>query len=256
MSRQILGQVTIAGAGPGEIDHITVAVLRAIKEADVILYDALIRPSILAEFPKDSQLLFVGKRCGKHAYTQTMIIAAMIQHAIEGRNVLRLKGGDPSIFAHLASEIAALSALSIPYNILPGVSAMQSAAAELARPLTLRQNARHVWITDGHAPDFEEHAAQMASFPGTLVFYMGSGRTAAICGALIARGLDGKTTAALIENAGSSDARTQTGTIAEFAEGLLIRATSGPGIFLIGAALAQADTAAAEPEAESYAAAT
>lgn len=244
------GSVIIAGAGPGEIDHITVAALKAIHSADVILYDALVRPSIIAEFPQHAKTVFVGKRCGNHAYTQTMIIAEMIKHAMAGRNVVRLKGGDPSIFAHLSSEIAALAALKIPYKILPGVSAMQAAAAELGRPLTLRQNARHVWVTDGHAADLELNAPNMARFPGTLVFYMGSGRTAEICRLLMQHGLAGETAAALIENAGSTAAASQTGSVADFAAEKIHRATNGPGLFLIGVAVSSESDTGSEAAAE------
>ncbi len=249
------GLVTIAGAGPGEIDHITVAALKAIRAADVILYDALIRTSVIAEFPQNAVTIFVGKRCGNHAYTQTMIVAEMIRHAMAGRHVVRLKGGDPSIFAHLASEIAALAALKIPYKILPGVSAMQAAAAELARPLTLRQNARHVWVTDGHAADLENNAAKMAAFPGTLVFYMGSTRTAEISRLLMQHGLAGETAAALVENAGSALAASHTGTVADFAAERLQRTTSGPGLFLIGVAIASEPDYGSEASAETHASA-
>lgn len=249
------GSITIAGAGPGEIDHITVAALKAIRAADVILYDALVRQSIIAEFPQGAKTVFVGKRCGNHAYTQTMIIAEMIKHAMAGSNVVRLKGGDPSIFAHLSSEIAALAALKIPYKILPGVSAMQAAAAELGRPLTLRQSARHVWVTDGHAADLEHNAPKMAQFPGTLVFYMGSGRTAEICRLLLEHGLAGETAAALIENAGSAEAASQTGSVTDFAAEKFSRVSAGPGLFLIGVAIGNEPDTGNEATAETHASA-
>lgn len=232
------GFVTIAGAGPGDIDHLTVGVLREIQSAQVILYDALLSQSIIAEFPHDATTIYVGKRCGNHTYTQTMIIAAMIEHAMAGRRVLRLKGGDPSVFAHLASEIAALEALDISYRILPGVSAMHAAAAELKRPLTLRQDSRHIWATDGHAADLERHMPAMAAFTGTLIFYMAAGRTAQIAELLIAHGMQADTPAALVENAGTATAVNHSGNLADFATGRLCRSTLGAGIFLTGVALA------------------
>lgn len=234
----VRGRVTIAGAGPGQLEHLTLATLRAIHEADVILYDALIDDSIIAEFPTRAEQLFVGKRCGNHAYTQTMIIAAMISHAMQGKHVVRLKGGDPAIFAHLTSELEALRELQIEVRILPGVTAMLTAAACLKTPLTARRTNRHIWVTDGHSPDLATHAAAMAVFPGTLVFYMGAGRAAQIAQLLCAAGMRTDMPAALVENAGNSDAVTSVATVAAFRNGELARRTAGPGILMVGSAIA------------------
>lgn len=236
-----IGEVIIAGAGPGELDHLTIGCLKAIHSADVILYDALIRDSILAEFPLRATQIFVGKRCGNHAYTQTMIISAMIEHALSGRRVLRLKGGDPSIFAHLKSELDALQKLNIPVKILPGVSAMLTAAAELKVPLTTRGGARHIWITDGHATSIKDSISEMAVFNGTLVFYMGATRAHELTEMLIAHGMRANMPAVLIENAGSPNATHSRGTAVDFAVGALRRQTEGPGIFLVGEALAPSE---------------
>ncbi len=228
------GQVVIVGAGPGEVEHLTLGALREIHAADTILYDALVGDSILAEFPAHATTVFVGKRSGKHAYTQTMIISLMIRHALEGRRVLRLKGGDPSIFAHLASELGALRALQIPVKVLPGVSALLAAAAQLETPLTARGASRQIWICDGHTFDFEKQAKAWAEFQGTRVFYMSAGRTAEISAALLSEKLDAQTPCALVENAGSAEALTHRGSLFEFASGELTRKTLGPGIFLVG----------------------
>lgn len=245
------GSVTIAGAGPGELDHLTIAVLNTIRNADVILYDALIQPSIIAEFPAHAEKIFVGKRCGNHAYTQTMIVNAMIEQALMGRRVLRLKGGDPAIFAHLTSELTALEALEIPVKVLPGVSAMLTAAAELRAPLTARETDRHIWITDGHSKDIEKYAEQMATFPGTLVFYMGAGRTAEITSLLMSWGMPETKTCALIENAGTEHAVLTRGQVSDFASRQLTRSTEGPGIFIVGNAI-NSSSAAQTDELESH----
>jgi len=231
------GEVIIAGAGPGHINHITVGVLKEIKKADVILYDALIGETIVAEFPQSAKQIFVGKRCGNHAYTQTMIIAAMIEHAMAGKRVLRLKGGDPAIFAHLKSELEALSELGIETKVLPGISAMLTAAAELKIPLTTRQGARHIWITDGHAKDLEESIPEMAAFDGTIIFYMGANRAALISALLMSHGMRHEMPAVLIENAGSAESCHAKGTISDFASERLARQTKGPGILMVGEAL-------------------
>lgn len=231
------GRVTIVGAGPGQLEHLTLAALKAIQEAEVILYDALVEDSIIAEFPSNALAIFVGKRCGNHAYTQTMIISALITQAMQGKHVVRLKGGDPAIFAHLSSELAALRELQIPVRILPGVTAMLTAAAELRTPLTTRNTNRHIWVTDGHSADLPKHANAMAAFPGTLVFYMGADKAPAIAALLAGAGLNANTPAALVENAGHHDAVTTLSTIADFQLKRCGRQTAGPGIFLIGTAL-------------------
>ncbi len=231
------GSVTIAGAGPGELEYLTIAALSAIHDADVILYDALIGDSVIAEFPANAKAIFVGKRCGNHAYTQTMIIAAMIEHAMAGRKVLRLKGGDPAIFAHLAAELEALNSLGINTRIIPGVTAMLTAAADLGRPLTTRGSNRHIWITDGHSEDVKKYAASMAIFPGTLVFYMGAGRAGEIARLLIAHGVDAHKPCVLVENAGLQERIITRGSIADAAAGSFKRRTNGPGILLIGESL-------------------
>ncbi|GAB4443792.1 MAG: uroporphyrinogen-III C-methyltransferase [Turneriella sp.] len=234
----MMGTVTIAGAGPGTLEHLTVGALRAIHAADVILYDALVGDSIVAEFPANAETVFVGKRCGNHAYTQTMIIAAMIEHAMAGRNVLRLKGGDPAIFAHLSAELEALKQLGIETRILPGVTAMLAAAADLGRPLTTRGSCRHIWVTDGHSEDVRKYAASMAAFPGTLVFYMGAGRAREIAQLLVSNGLDDSKPCVLVENAGSELRQINRGSVADAAAGKMTRSTLGPGILLLGDALA------------------
>jgi len=241
------GIVTIAGAGPGELEHLTIGALRAIHAADVILYDALIGDSIIAEFPRNAKAIYVGKRCGNHAYTQTMIIAAMIEHAMAGQKVLRLKGGDPAVFAHLSAEIEALRHLGIETRILPGVTAMLAAAADLGSPLTTRGISRHIWITDGHSDDLKKHAASMAAFPGTLVFYMGAGRTCEIAQLLLSHGIDASKPCVLVENAGSARRTVSRGSVADAAAGAITRCTHGPGILLFGEALSE-KTAAKDAE--------
>ena len=240
--------VSIIGAGSGELEMMTIKGYRRLLEADVILYDALLRPSIIEAFPSQAETLFVGKRCGKHAFTQSMISEVMLDRSQKGKHVVRLKGGDPSLFAHLAEEIAALKAANIPYEIVPGVSAASAAAAHFGVPLTERGKVSNVWITDGHNKNLSQLVPQMAKFSGTLVFYMAAGRIREILQSLIHHGIDTDISALIVESALSRDARQFAFTLKTFLEeNIALPAFTGPTILLVGSALCNAIESLSDP---------
>jgi uroporphyrin-III C-methyltransferase len=135
------GTVTLVGAGPGDMDLITVRGERALSVADVILYDSLIDQRLLQN--RSAALVYVGKRCGRHGMTQEQITALLIRFARSGKNIVRLKGGDPSVFGRVGEECLALAAAKVKFEIIPGVSSAIAVPALAAIPLT------HRGVSDG-----------------------------------------------------------------------------------------------------------
>lgn len=142
------GRVTFVGAGPGAADLITVRGLRALQAAEVILHDSLIDTSLLEGL--DAELIFVGKRCGKPCVPQETTTELLAREALKGREVVRLKGGDPAILARLAEEALHLAELGIPFEIVPGVSSAAAAPAFAGIPLTHRGTADSFTVLTAH----------------------------------------------------------------------------------------------------------
>ena len=130
------GRVFIIGAGPGAADLITVKGLRALRQADVVFYDALVNPDLLSECPEHARKIFVGKRCGRHALEQQEINRRIIKEAQEGRTVARLKGGDPLVFGRGGEEALACEEAGVAFELVPGVSSPLGAASYAGIPLT------------------------------------------------------------------------------------------------------------------------
>jgi uroporphyrin-III C-methyltransferase len=205
------GQVWLVGAGPGDPELITVKALRLIQQAEVIIHDRLVAPALLKECPAGALLIDVGKRPGHHAVPQSGIEALLVQHAMRGKRVVRLKGGDPFIFGRGGEELATLRAAGIRTEVVPGITAAAGCAAAAGFPLTQRHVADSVCLTTAHYSDDQDHSnwVALAADPArTLVFYMGLSQLANIRSQLIAHGLSAETPAALIEN-GTTDAHRQ-----------------------------------------------
>jgi uroporphyrin-III C-methyltransferase/precorrin-2 dehydrogenase/sirohydrochlorin ferrochelatase len=144
------GKVYLIGAGPGDPDLLTVKALRLIQTAGVVLHDDLVPQAILDLASPGAEMVNVGKRCGTKNITQEEINARMIEGARDGKNVVRLKSGDPLIFGRAAEEMAALTEAGIPFEIVPGITAALAAAAAIACPLTSRNSASSVIFSTGH----------------------------------------------------------------------------------------------------------
>ncbi len=240
-----LGAVTFVGAGPGSADLITVRGLKAIEAADCILYDALIDDALLAHAPNALKLP-VGKRAGKASTEQAFIDRLLVSSAKRFQNVVRLKGGDPSLFGRLDEEMAALDAENIEYSVVPGVTSALAAAAAIKRPLTQRGVARRVvFATPSMARGAVKKSELRALSPqsaDTLALYMAGRDRAAHAQQLIDFGWPEATPAALVWSAGSDDVQSQTLTLKaivsqRFLQTDIASTNDAPLMILIGKAL-------------------
>jgi uroporphyrin-III C-methyltransferase len=199
------GKVIIAGAGPGDPELLTLKALRWLKEAEVIITDRLVSEVILSEFAgKNAQVLHVGKQCGRPGSTpQEIINELLVEYALQGKLVVRLKGGDVSFFSNVLDELTVLVRHQIPYEIIPGVTAASGAAAYAGIPLTARNFARAVRFITCHPSDLanENYWDDLARSEDTLVFYMSSDHVGTIVKNLIASGISRETHIAVIEQA-------------------------------------------------------
>ena len=194
-------RVTIVGAGPGSADLITLRGARALASATVVLHDALIDPA-LRELAPAAEWIDVGKRGFCDSTAQARINALLVQHALAGGHVVRLKGGDPSVFGRLDEELEALAAAGVPCEVVPGVTAAIAAAADLKRPLTRRGTGRSVALSTAMTRAGELVATRGAD---TEVFYMAGRQLAALSRRLLAAGWTADTPVAVVSRAGWPD---------------------------------------------------
>jgi len=241
----VTGRVYLVGAGPGDPGLLTARALELIAAADTILYDRLIPAAALDGARAAAELLFVGKQGGGESVPQEQTEELMIARARAGRMVVRLKGGDPFVFGRGGEEALRLRAASIPYEIVPGVTAGVAAAAYAGIPVTHRGLSAGVALVTGHEdPDKGETALDwpaLAAFPGTLVFYMGVRALPDIARSLIDAGRAREEPAAIVERGTLPGQRTITGTLATIADRARAEEVRAPSVTLVGpvAALAQ-----------------
>jgi uroporphyrinogen III methyltransferase/synthase len=234
----VSGRVYLVGAGPGDVGLLTARAVALIAAADVILHDRLIPAAALDGARGDAELVFVGKEGGGASVPQEQTEALMIDRAQAGRTVVRLKGGDPFVFGRGGEEALALRAAGIPFEIVPGVTAGLAASAFAGIPVTHRGLSSAVALITGHEdPDKLETAIDwraLASFPGTLVFYMGVRRLPQIAGALIEAGRPPDEPAAVVEAGTLPGQRTLSGTLEEIPELARRQDFRAPSITVVG----------------------
>jgi uroporphyrin-III C-methyltransferase len=228
-----LGKVYLVGAGPGAADLITVRGARLLGEAEVVLYDALVTPEMLALCPQ-AELISVGKRSGQRSTAQTAINEQLVDCARRYARVVRLKGGDPMLFGRADEELRALEAEGIDVEIVPGITTAVAAAAATRQPLTKRGVARSVaFFTSSTAPDQPDHPALPET--DTLVQYMGGREAAATAERLLAEGRRPDLPVVVVENCSRLDQRILRLTLSTLAHGLEM--AHGPVLVMIGEAL-------------------
>jgi uroporphyrin-III C-methyltransferase len=247
------GTVWLVGAGPGDPDLLTVKAARLLREARIVAYDELVGTQVLDLAPRDAERIPVGRRAGGCRHHEARIHPAVILRALEGRDVVRLKGGDPLVFGRGGEEAEELAAARIPFEIVPGISAALAAAAASHIPLTHRELSSQVTFATAHSAGEGNASAVAARLPteGTVVLYMGLGRLQETLDAVIRAGRDPRTPAAVVSRAGRPDTRTVTGTLATLAPLVERARLEPPAVILIGEVVAAAVVSAESPVASS-----
>lgn len=231
--RQRQGHVTLCGAGPGAADLITLRGLAALQAADVVFYDRLADPALLAHAPRATHVS-VGKAPGRHSVPQDEINARLVAAARKGLRVVRLKCGDPGIFGRGAEEAAALSANGIAYTIIPGVTAACAAAASAQSFLTERGQTERVIFATGHRRADEVTDWASTAAPGTtLALYMGVSSAADLQAGLMAEGWPATASVEVISKAQTADERILRGTLGDLAFLCQREKSLNPAILLI-----------------------
>lgn len=225
-----MGRVVFIGAGPGAADLITVRGARRLAEADVVLYDALTDPA-LRELAPQARWVDVGKRGFGPAAQQTAINARLVREARRHGLVVRLKGGDPSVFGRLEEELQALAEHGIGFEVVPGITAALAAAAHTARPLTRRGNGRSVSLTTAMT---QHGALQATRSADTEVFYMAGRQLGALSRRLREAGWPADTPACVVSRAGWPDAIGSSHSIADLADAAVLHA-GRPTVVTVGA---------------------
>jgi uroporphyrin-III C-methyltransferase/precorrin-2 dehydrogenase/sirohydrochlorin ferrochelatase len=230
------GEVTLVGAGPGDPELLTLKALRALQDADVILHDRLVPEGLLDMARRDAARISVGKAAGGMGSTQEEINALLIEHARQGKRVVRLKGGDPFIFGRGGEELEALAKAQISFSVIPGVTAAAGCAAYAGIPLTHRDYAHSVTFVTGHADDEgREPDWRALAKPGlTAVFYMGLARVEQIAAQLVAHGASASMPAALIAQGTLQNQRVVTGTLATIAAAAAASDIQSPALLVVG----------------------
>ncbi len=228
------GFVSLVGAGPGDPDLLTVKGYRVIQQADVVVYDRLVSPEILSLASTKAEMIYVGKKLDYHCVPQEQINQILVDKALAGNKVVRLKGGDSFIFGRGGEELEELAERDIDFEVVPGITAAAGATAYAGIPLTHRDHAQSVQFITGHIQkdgrEIEWHS--LAQSNNTLVFYMGLKQSGYIAQQLMSNGIDQQMPCAIIENGTRREQRVLTGKLSELSE-LATQAVS-PALIVVG----------------------
>ena len=233
---QTTGRVALVGAGPGDAELITLKGARLLQTAEVVIYDNLVSAGILELISPTAERIFVGKMAGNHTMPQDDICQLLVDKALEGKSVVRLKGGDPFVFGRGGEEMDVLLAAGVPVEIVPGVTAALGAAASFGFPLTHRDHAQSCVFVTGHLKDHtvDLNWPALAQANQTIVIYMGITGLDTISTELQAAGLAGDTPAALIYRATWPNQQIYPGTLATLPETARTNKVKPPALVVIG----------------------
>ena len=237
-------KVYLVGAGSGDPELLTVKAARLIREADVVVYDRLIAPAIIALIPATTQRIYVGKQSGQHTLKQDAINALLLDLSRTHHTVVRLKGGDPYIFGRGSEEAQHLARHGAAFEVVPGITAASACSAYSGIPLTHRGMARSVQFITGHFREDEALDFDWSRFSDTsltLVFYMGLANLPAICTQLIAAGRLPSTPAAVIENGSTPQQRRLISDLQHLSAAAEREAFMSPSLIIVGDVVSLAD---------------
>lgn len=231
------GEVYLVGGGPGDPDLLTFRALRLMQQCDVVLYDKLVSPGVLELVRRDAERIYVGKQRDRHTLPQEEINALLARLAMEGKRVLRLKGGDPFIFGRGGEEIETLMVHGIPFQVVPGITAASGVSSYAGIPLTHRDHSQAVVFAAGHLRDGSVNLDWPALVrPNqTVVIYMGLIGLEEICRQLVAHGLPDTTLAAAVQQGTLPQQRVVTGTLANLAGRVADAELKPPCLLIVGA---------------------
>lgn len=255
----VMGKAYIVGAGPGDPELITVKALRCIQKADVILYDRLVNPELLKEAKRDCQFIYCGKQPNYHTLQQETINHLLVKYTKQGKNVVRLKGGDPFVFGRGAEEVEALLAKGLQVEVVPGITAGIAAPAYAGIPITHRELGSSFAVVTGHKPKGKPtdiNWKSLASGVDTLAIYMGITNLSYICEELMKHGKKENTPVAIIQQGTTLAQRTVTGTLSSIVSVVEKEGIQNPAMIVVGEVVTFRDKISlleAEGKAESYA---
>lgn len=235
------GKVFLVGAGPGDLDLVTVKAMRLVSSCEVVVYDNLVNPRLLEKLSEDCERIDVGKQPGRHTMPQEEICKLLVDKALEGKRVLRLKGGDPFVFGRCAEEMTVLDEAEVPYEIVPGVTAALACAAYAGIPLTHRDFGSSISFLTGHE-DLEKESlrvdfAKFAATGGTLCVYMGMGKIREIADKLLDGGLSEDRPAAVVSHGTLSAQQKVLTTLGSLVDEVEKTELVAPAIILVGNAV-------------------
>ncbi len=241
-TRSPSGKLWLVGAGPGDPDLLTLRAARLLASADLVVHDGLVGDGVLALIPLHVERISVAKQRSRHTMKQELINELLVRETLAGKQVVRLKGGDPFIFGRGGEELDAARQAGVPCEVVPGITAAAGCAAQAGLPLTHRDDASAVSFVAGQCKDLSDQDwSGLAGHGRTLVIYMGIATATAIADKLIADGVSPDLPVAVIERGTTADARVLRTLLTDLGDLVAREAVKSPALIIVGKVAARAD---------------